>query len=114
MGMKPAHSSCLSVWLLDFARTAPPSARLDGFDISAEQFPCKELLPSNISFQKLDAFAPVPEHLIGVYDVVHIRLFNTIVRGDDASPLISNMIKMLSKSACSSVPAQSSLQGVQG
>ena len=47
--------------------------------------------------QQLDAFAPIPDHLKGRYDVVHVRLFCTIIRKDDASPLVANLTTMLSK-----------------
>ena len=50
-----------------------------------------------MTLQQLDAFAPIPDHLIGRYDVVHLRLFCTIVREDDAAPLVANLTKMLSK-----------------
>ena len=86
-----------SIWILDLARTLPPAVQFDGFDISAEQFPCQDSLPENITFQQLDALKPLPDPLLGQYDVVHVRLFCTIVRGDDASPLVANLTKMLSK-----------------
>lgn len=92
----PSYGQYSRIWLLDLARTLPFSA-LDGVDISANQYPCKEMLPKNVSLQELDTFAPLPDHLIEKYDVVHVRLFYTIVRGNDASPLVSNLVRMLSK-----------------
>ena len=44
-----------------------------------------------------DVFTGVPEHLIGRHDVVHIRTFAVIVRNNDPVPLLSNLIKVLSK-----------------
>lgn len=75
----------------------PPTTQFDGFDVSADYFPAKEWLPANVSLEVVDAFADVPEHLIGKYDVVHIRAFVVIVKNNDPTKLLSNLIKMLSK-----------------
>ncbi|KAM0261529.1 hypothetical protein ACHAQJ_002212 [Trichoderma viride] len=69
------------VWLLDVASQVPPTVRLDGFDISDEQFPSKSSLPSNVNLQVMDAFAEVPEdHQPGGY-----------LQWDDADPSKSKM-----------------------
>ena len=37
-----------------------------------------------------------PEHLVGKYDVVHIRCFVCIVKNNDPSGLLANLVRMLS------------------
>jgi len=54
-------------------------------------------MPKNVTLQQMDAFGPLSDHLLGRYDVVHVQLFCTVVRGDDASVLVANFTKMLSK-----------------
>lgn len=44
------------------------STQLDGFDVSADQFPDKGWLPKNVTLNTLDTLAPLPEHL----DVIHV------------------------------------------
>jgi len=61
-------------------------------------FQPKSGCPANVSLDVVDAFAAVPEHLVGKYDVVHIRAFVVIVRNNNPMRLLSNLIKMLSKS----------------
>ncbi|MCJ1234473.1 hypothetical protein MMC14_002434 [Varicellaria rhodocarpa] len=63
------------LWLAKLARELPPSTQLDGFDISAAQFPPMESLPSNITLQIQNALEPVAPSLVGKYDVVHVGIF---------------------------------------
>ncbi len=83
------------VWLVDLSRQLP-SAHLDGFDISDEQFPPKQWLPAKLSLQTLDVFSPIPDDLVGKYDIVHVRLFVLVVRNDDPTPILRNLTSMLS------------------
>ncbi|MCJ1382479.1 hypothetical protein MMC17_005592 [Xylographa soralifera] len=85
------------IWLLDLARILPYSARLNGYDITLAQCPVKEWLPPNVTFSTLDAFAEIPEHLIGQYDVVHVKLIILVVKDNDPTILLQNLMKMLSK-----------------
>ena len=43
----------------------------DGFDINLSQYPSKEWLPENFNKYEFDAFAELPENLVGVYGMVH-------------------------------------------
>lgn len=86
-----------AVWLMELLPHIPASAQLDGFDISADHYPAKEWLPDNVTLDLFDAFGDVPEHLVGRYDIVHIRTFAVIVRNNDPGSLLRNLIKMLSK-----------------
>ena len=44
----------------------------------------------------LDALGEIPEELIGVYDVVQLRLFQVVVKDNDPGPLLRNAVSMLS------------------
>ena len=45
----------------------------------------------------LDVFAEVPKEIISEYDIIHLRLFLLVVRDNDPSPLLKNVLKMLSE-----------------
>lgn len=95
--MAKGHSAdACRIWLIDVNRQLP-SARLDGFDISGGQYPPKEWLPANLSLRTLDVHKPIPEEFKGQYDIVHVRLFLTVVRNDDPLPILNNLMDMLSK-----------------
>lgn len=53
-------------------------------------------MPANVSFGTFDAFSEIPEHLVDKYDVVHIRCFVCIVKNNDPSRLLANLVRMLS------------------
>ena len=71
--------------------------RIDGFDVSGAQFPPREWLPHNVHLYVQDVFAPFAEEFVGVYDVVHVRFFMTLVVDTEAlGPLIRNLMTLLS------------------
>ena len=82
---------------MELSDQLPPSAQLDGFDISASQYPSEHWLPTNVSLSVHDAFTRFPEAAIGKYDVVHVALFITLIRNNDPGPLIKNLMALLSK-----------------
>lgn len=84
------------IWLLDLALTLPPTAQLDGFDIDISDCPHEQWLPQNVTMRYLDALDEIPERLVGVYDVVQLRLFQVVVKDNDPGPLLRNVVKMLS------------------
>lgn len=84
------------IWLLDIARTLPPTAQLDGFDIDVSDCPHEQWLPPNVTMRQLDALGEIPEHLVGVYDIVHLRLFQVVVKDNDPGPLLRNILRLLS------------------
>ena len=85
-----------SIWLIDLVNLVPTSARLDGFDISASQFPTKEWLPPNVLLHCLDIFDKIPANLHGQYDIINVRYFCLVVRDNNPTPMIDNLLKMLS------------------
>jgi hypothetical protein len=45
----------------------------------------------------MDAFTPdLPAHLVGAFDIVHIRAIVSAVKGNAVEPLLKNLVKMLS------------------
>ena len=82
-------------WLIDVNQKLP-SAELDGFDISKEQFPV--WLPSQISLHELDITKPLPSSLEGKYDLVHVQLFLCVVQQSDPTAIVKELFKMLSES----------------
>ena len=94
--LKPCSISC---WLLDLAREVPSDWTLQGFDISALQFPASHFLPKIVSLGVFDAFDDVPDDMNAKFDIVHIRAFAVVVKGGDPGPLIKNLLKMLSRVA---------------
>lgn len=94
--LKPYSISC---WLLGLAAEVPSNWALQGFDISALQFPASQYLPNNVSLGILDAFGDLPEELNAKFDIVHIRAFGLVVKGGDPGPLLKNLLKMLSRVA---------------
>lgn len=62
------------IWLKDLADASPPTYRLEGFDISNDQFLPADSLPSNVKLGFLDFKKPIPEELRGQFDLVNIRL----------------------------------------
>lgn len=83
------------LWLASLAREMPASARLDGFDISDQQFPCENMYGDNVSLSTLDIFKPLPRHLLAKYDVVHIRYFMGIAVNDSVQIAMDNLNAML-------------------
>ena len=88
----------LRIWLLDFARQYPQAAQLDGLDISLEQVPNKEWLPSNISFHLYDVYDEPPAGLVEKYDIIHVRHLTLVIKQNDPTVVIHNLLKMLSMS----------------
>ena len=86
------------IWLLGLDRHLPtPAARLCGIDISGDQFPRPEWLPSNVDFIESDVSDPAgpPAELLGAFDIVHLRLFIAIIQEDDPTPVIEYCYKLL-------------------
>lgn len=82
---------------MDLARILPESTVLDGFDVSADQYPIPENRPANVTLSVWDCIqGQVPPQLEGAYDIVHLRLFVGVVSNCDPTPLLQNALKMLS------------------
>ena len=87
-----------SIWPLELSRELPGTARIDGFDISPAQYPHRNWLPANVILYVHNAFAPFPQEYAGVYDVVHVRFFVTLINEENVAGFIQNLMVLLSMS----------------
>lgn len=87
------------MWLTDLENelsTKGISAQLHGYDCTIVNFPQQAFLPASVKLAKLDVLAkPLPEELVGVYDIVHIRAFSSIIFHCNTTPLLSTALAML-------------------
>ncbi|KAF4338129.1 methyltransferase domain protein [Fusarium beomiforme] len=83
------------VWLRDFASEVHQDARLDGFDIDDSKFLAAKDLPSNVKLSLGNVFEPIPEHLVGQYDLVHVRLLMVALKAGDWEPVARNLQSLL-------------------
>ena len=84
------------MWLLDFARQYPRCVQLDGLDISLDQVPHPDWLPSNVSFHEYSVYDEPHADLKEKYDIIHVRHLLLVVKQNDPSPVLDNVLKMLS------------------
>ncbi|VUC37233.1 unnamed protein product [Clonostachys rosea] len=89
-----------SVWLFDVREKLAPTARLVGLDISFDATPPVQTLPSNVTLRHWSVKEDVPEDLIGVFDIVHVRFFSFVLLVDDVPSVIDRLYKMLKGSQC--------------
>ncbi|KAL3430398.1 hypothetical protein BDV09DRAFT_178619 [Aspergillus tetrazonus] len=72
------------------------SVQLDGFDINPVNFPNPAFLPASVTFRQLDILAnPLPTELLGVYDIVHIRAFGSIILDSKLAPILTAAFELL-------------------
>ena len=91
-----ANKNDLRIWLLDFARQHPQAVQLDGLDVSLDQVPDQRWLPSNVAFYLYDIYDHPPDSFMDKYDIIHVRHLTLVVKGNDPTPVIQNLVKMLS------------------
>ncbi|KAK7723476.1 hypothetical protein SLS63_008889 [Diaporthe eres] len=84
-----------SIWLLDARDLVAPSARLEGFDISLDGVPPADTLPSNVKFSHWDLKEDLPEDLVGVFDIVHLRSLSFVLLNDQVPAAVQRLFKML-------------------
>lgn len=83
------------IFSLELARQNP-QIRIEASDLSLAQTPPIGWWPSNVTFQELDIFAPIPDTLLGRYDVVCIRHFICVLLpSGDPKPLLRALLKLL-------------------
>ncbi|CAI6336597.1 unnamed protein product [Periconia digitata] len=87
------------VWLTSLA-TDPAwqtkTVSFHGFDIQRTHYPAATNLPANVTLGYMDVFAEdIPQEHIGVYDVVHVRAFASVVKHGDPVPVLTTSFKML-------------------
>ncbi|KAL9088349.1 MAG: hypothetical protein Q9165_006274 [Trypethelium subeluteriae] len=81
------------IWLLELAQLYP-EAQMDGFDIDLSTAPDQHWLPHNVKINHWDIFNKPPDHLIGRYDVVHVRLLVLVIT-NDAGSVLRNLLSLL-------------------
>lgn len=86
----------MRIWLLDFARQYPQAAQLDGLDISLDQVPDKGWLPSNVSFHLYDIYHEPHDDFVEKYDIIHVRHLTLVIKDNDLTIVIGNLLRMLS------------------
>ncbi|KAL2123468.1 hypothetical protein VTJ04DRAFT_3923 [Mycothermus thermophilus] len=84
-----------AAWLLDLARTLPPTCQFTGFDVTASSFPPPGLRPPNVEFKLHDMFTPFPEEEHGRYDVVAVRFVSSATRTSDFAKAVGNLVQLL-------------------
>lgn len=89
--------SCyLGVWLVQLAKELP-DATLEGFDVSKTQFPHPNWLPRNVRLSERDAFAEIPDELVGKFDIVHAGIVVLLVKDGNPDFLLNQLLRMLSE-----------------
>lgn len=83
------------IWLLDVAKSLPPTCKLTGFDVSSSAFPLSRKLPPNVSFEVQDMLLPFPASEIGSYDVVAVRFVSVATTRSEWARAIENMMTLL-------------------
>lgn len=83
------------LWLCELENEAPGSHQLYGFDISADSFIAAEHLPGNMELKVVDASKPPPEELRGQFDIVHVRLLQSVIVNDDPEWVIAHCMELL-------------------
>ncbi|KAI1809975.1 UMTA methyltransferase family protein [Poronia punctata] len=82
-------------FLCDISETLPKSAKLYGLDISLDALPPQGFLPSNVTLRTWDVRTPVPEDLVGLFDIVHIRFFIFVLLRDEVPGVMEKLVKLL-------------------
>ncbi|GAB1194919.1 hypothetical protein APSETT444_004171 [Aspergillus pseudonomiae] len=83
------------IWLTDLAGELPKSARLDTLDIPFAAAPLPEMLPPSVSLHQWDVKTDVSEHLMGAYDVVHLRFFAFVIQEHELDAILERLLKLL-------------------
>ena len=77
----------------ELAVSLGPAARLDGFDVSSDQF--KSGLSKNVQLHVVDAKGAFPTEFHSQFDVVHLRLLVTAMDKEDWELVTRNVMQLL-------------------
>lgn len=83
------------IWLLDVAKSLPPTCQFTGFDVTSSAWPPSQTLPSNVSFKIQDMALPFPASEIGTYDLVAVRFVSGATTRTEWARSIENLITLL-------------------
>ncbi|CEL06681.1 hypothetical protein ASPCAL09853 [Aspergillus calidoustus] len=84
-----------AIWLLDLLPSLPPTATLEGLDMSLSLTPPAPWLPANLTLREWNLNDDIPEDLLEKYDVIHLRLLVLVVQNSDPCPIIRKVTRML-------------------
>lgn len=98
--LKVADLGCGNgVWLNELAGQLAGkgiAASLQGYDTNPINFPAPAFLPSTVELRTLDVLStPLPQELVGAFDVVHVRAFNSIIVNSNITPLLTAVLSLL-------------------
>lgn len=82
------------VWMQELQRTCPSTWTFHGFDISDAQF-AQNGTQSRTKYDVLNITEPIPEHLQGQFDVVHLRLLVCGLVDEQWAPAARNVLQLL-------------------
>ena len=80
---------------MEVAAKLPDTVRIDGFDISGDQFAPATSCPDNLHLHVHDCFKPFPSEFVGAFDIVYARFWLCLVNNPDASDLLKSMVSLL-------------------
>ena len=93
------------VWLRDVAASSAFSTQSDGktteftgFDISPQQFPPAEDLPSNVKFVVHDVIKPFSSEYHERFDLVSTRLLSYVIKAVDLETIVRNTLQIIRES----------------
>ncbi|KAK7932627.1 hypothetical protein PG985_003339 [Apiospora marii] len=89
------HHKLNSIWLFEASTDLPEGAQLDGLDVSFNSAPPAGVVPANFRYQRWHVKEAVPENLVGVYDVIHVRFFSFVLVDDDIASVLAKLFQML-------------------
>ncbi|TGO19008.1 hypothetical protein BTUL_0006g00410 [Botrytis tulipae] len=69
--------------------------QVDGFDISAAQFPAAGFRPHNVHLYTHNGFQDYASEFQKRYDIVHARFWIRVVSDPDAKPLLRKLLSLL-------------------
>ncbi|KAK4180950.1 S-adenosyl-L-methionine-dependent methyltransferase [Triangularia setosa] len=83
------------IWLLDIARSLPPTCQLTGFDVTSSAFLPPQVRPPNVTFKLQDMFLPFPDSEKGTYDLVAVRFVSSATPRAEWARAIENLMTLL-------------------
>ncbi|GJP98372.1 cytochrome P450 family protein [Aspergillus niger] len=87
-------ASGTALWSSEVAREYP-QFQVDSFDISCDQYPSPSWRPENLILHERDILQPFPEEYHGVYDIVNVRFFITLLNEKNLSLFLTNINAIL-------------------
>ncbi|KAI1396141.1 UMTA methyltransferase family protein [Hypoxylon fuscum] len=81
------------IWLIDASEILPKSAQLHGLDISFDATPAVGVLPANMTLRHWNVKDPVPEDLIGVFDIIQVRFFVFVLLREEVPAVVEKLGK---------------------